>query len=695
MKSQFIRHANTNLYLLPSIHYAPEFLSMSLLSGVETFDILCLELPESWPLATIVDQISWIHPSLGLILTPCTPPVMMDVPQYPGSSDIVRCKARGAICLPIVTDSIVSLLRLAHSSSKGWRPDVYFVDASPQAGFMSERFQDSPDGTPLRSPDPFDVLENGLPAWFDKAQPYLTQVVHQDADFDYRNKVMAQHLRTIMNKYPSRRILFVCGASHATPVCQLLQQEPFLTEPPPRHSPAPQEIYAGSLSGDSAHLLGFCDLPCAMADFEQSSAQGQVEYRRQDSLDRMMQKSLASAGPHIPPRSVLNFSHLMEKMLRADGRRSLIFEDHIIPASECTIKSPTFSMKLWECAMQYKLQPFDSLMPKALVIPGLEPGLKFIRLGSQTFFIRQPVHPHRHTIRRTMYWRSGRGEGICKHQGVSSGASINPPAEERLLKWLCEEARSRAHQLQQASTRCSPKKFKGEFRGKPNWRKTVWSKTRGQSSLFLDRSGQAGRNKPCLDCAVVFILDAFLSHLHAPIADWWRDERPIIRRLIYANFIWFGDQAIRNGITEHRVAIRTRLYRKLLPTHSKEVTYRLLDELPRDKLCTCLPWNDSELQEFHDDPISLALTAAIKWTVGDHITVVATQPTTHVSPEVARFALERGIRLIHLSTYQFRDPLIFDRFSIDSEVPVRDPWTPPEPSIVCRCRSVPGFDNPS
>ena len=113
MKSQFIRHANTNLYLLPSIHYAPEFLSMSLLSGVETFDILCLELPESWPVATIVDQIRWIHPALGLILTPISPPVLMDVPQSPGSSDTVRCKARGVICLPVVTDSIVSLLRLA------------------------------------------------------------------------------------------------------------------------------------------------------------------------------------------------------------------------------------------------------------------------------------------------------------------------------------------------------------------------------------------------------------------------------------------------------------------------------------------------------------------------------------------------------------------------------------------------------
>lgn len=695
MKSSFVRHANTNLYILPSLHYAPEFLSMSLLSGVETFDILCLELPESWPVATIVDQISWIHPALGVILTPCTPPVLMDVPQYPGSCDTVQCKARGVICLPVVTDSIVSLLRLAHSSSKGWRPDVYFVDASPQARFMSERFQDSPDGAPLRSPDPCGVLDEGLPTWFDKAQPYLTQAVHQDVDFDHRNRVMARHLRSIMKNFPSRRILFVCGASHATPVCQLLQQEPFPTEPSPRHSPAPREIYAGSFSGDSAHLLGFCDLPCAMADFEQSLTQGQVEYRCQDSVDCMVQKALASAGPHIPPRSVLNFSHLMEKMLRADGRRSLIFEDHIIPASECTIKSPTFSMKLWECATQYNLQPSDSLMPKAIVIPGLEPGLIFIRLGSQTFFIRQPVHPHRHAIRRTMYWRPGRRDGIDKRQSVSSGASTNPPAEERLLKWLCEEARSRAHQLQQASTRCSPHKFKGEFRGKPNWRKTIWAKTRGQFSLFLDRSGEEGRNKPCLDCAVVFILDASLSHLHAPIADWWRDERPIIRRLIYANFIWFGDQAVQNGINEHRVAIRTRLYRKLLPTYDKASVYKLLDELPRDKLCTCLPWNDSELQDFHDDPISLALAAAIKWTVGDHITVVATQPASHVSPEVARFALERGVRLIHLSTYQFRDPLIFERFSIDSEVPVKDPWTPPDPAIVCRCRSVPGFDNPS
>lgn len=695
MKSQFIRHANTNLYLLPSIHYAPEFLSMSLLSGVETFDILCLELPEAWPQHAIVDQIRRIHPALGLSLIPCTPPVMMDVPRYPGSRETMRCLARGGICLPIVTDSIVSLLRLAYSSPTGWRPDVYFVDSSPSAGFMSERFLDSPDGVPLRAPDPFDVLEEGLSTWFDKAQPFFAQVGHLCSDFDHRNMVMARKLRAIMNKYPSRRILFVCGASHATPVCQLLQQVPFASEPSLRPCPAPQEIYGGTISGDSAHLLGCCDLPCAMADFEKSLAQGEIEYRRKTSLDLMMQRALASAGPHIPPRSVLNFSHLMEKMLRVEGRRSPVFEEHIIPACGCTIKSPTFSMKLWESAMQYKHHPSDPRVPKAHVIPGLEPGLMFIRIGSHTFFIRQPVHPHQHTIRRTMYWRSGRDGGIGPCHGSSSGAIVNPPAEERLLKWLCEEARSRAHQLQAASIHCMPHKFKGEFRGKPNWRKTIWAKTRGQSSLFLDRSRQEGRNKPCLDCAVVFILDTSLSHLHAPIADWWRDERPIIHQLIYANFIWFGDQAIRNGIKEHRVAIRTRLYRKLLPTHDKAVTYKLLDELPRNKLCTCLPWNDSELQDFHGDPISLALTAAAKWTVGDHITVVAPQPATHVSTEVTRFALERGVRLIHLSTYQFRDPLIFDRFSIDSEVPVRDPWTPPDPSIVCRCRSVPGFDSPS
>ena len=75
--------------------------------------------------------------------------------------------------------------------------------------------------------------------------------------------------------------------------------------------------------------------------------------------------------------------------------------------------------------------------------------------------------------------------------------------------------------------------------------------------------------------------------------------------------------------------------------------------------------------------------------------MVTAHPTIHASAEIKRFAAERGVRLIHLSTCQFRDPLIFERFAIDSEVPVRDPWIPPAPADVCRCWPVPGFDSPA
>lgn len=62
--------------------------------------------------------------------------------------------------------------------------------------------------------------------------------------------------------------------------------------------------------------------------------------------------------------------------------------------------------------------------------------------------------------------------------------------------------------------------------------------------------------------------------------------------------------------SENRMAIRMRLYRKLPPTYDKAVTYKLLDELPRDKLCTRPPWEDSELQQFRDHPVSHDLAGA-------------------------------------------------------------------------------------
>jgi hypothetical protein len=291
-----------------------------------------------------------------------------------------------------------------------------------------------------------------------------------------------------------------------------------------------------------------------------------------------------------------------------------------------------------------------------------------------------------------MYWRPGRDEEIYEGQDILRGLSNNPPAEERLLKWLCEESRSRAHQLQRSTCRNTPHKFKGVFSGKPNWRKTIWSRTRGQSSLYLNRGGREKYNKPCQDCAIVFILNESFSDLRKPIADYWCDERPANQRNIYSNFIWVRDRTIRKGIYENKVVLRVRLYQKLSPTYDKETTYKFLDNLPQNKLCTSKPWEDPELKIYHDQPVSLALTAAIKWTIGDHITVVASHSIL-IGAAVTRFAADRGVRLIHLSTYQFRDPLIFERFSIDSEVPVYNQWSPPDPSLVSRCRSVPGFDD--
>ena len=692
MKKAFLRHADTNLFLLPSIHYAPEFFSLALQGDLKQFDILCLELPATWPVAAILNHVNRIRPALGLTLMPCTRPTDMEVPLHPGSRETLRRRVRGAACLPVVSDSIVSLLWLARASLTDWRPRIYFVDAAPRPGFMTGRFGDSPDGAPFRALDPQDVLERGMPTWVEKIQPYLAQV-QPDPDFGYRNQVMAGHLRSLMDQYPHRRILFVCGASHAVPVGDLLQAPASAIRREPLPAATVPEIHSGWISGDSAHLLGSCDLPCAMADFEQRLAQGQVEYRRQAALDEMLKAALDAVGPRIPPRSVLNFQNLLEKMLRVDGRRSPFFEEHILSASDHAIKSPTFSLNLWEMAMRYKLLPADPRIPQACIIPGLEPGLFFIHLGSEYFYIRQPVHSGRQHIRRMFYWRPGRADVIDKRSTYRGGASMNPPAEERLLKWICEEARSRAHQLQRAADRSKPYKFKGEFRGRPDWRRTVWTRTRGQSNLYLTRNGSKHCNQTCLDCAVVFLLEPDRAHRHAPIADWWRDERPAISRLIYANFLWFAGKSFCNGIRENQVAIRVRLYRKLPAIYDKATIYKLLDDLPRDKLCACPPWEDPELQRFRDDPASLALAGAVKWTVGDHVTVVAAQPASHVGEEISQYAAERGVRLNLLSTYQFRDPLIFERFAIDSEVPVRGPWTPPEPADICRCRAVPGFDD--
>jgi hypothetical protein len=149
----------------------------------------------------------------------------------------------------------------------------------------------------------------------------------------------------------------------------------------------------------------------------------------------------------------------------------------------------------------------------------------------------------------------------------------------------------------------------------------------------------------------------------------------------------------RRDITENTVAIRVRLYRKLSPTDGKDVLYSLLDSLPEAVLCNVAPWDDPDLQSFWPTPALLAVAAAIKWTVGGHITVVSPSPKTDWHPALLDYARERNVRVIGLSTYQFRDPLIFERFAIDTEVPAKGQWDPLHPHFLCQCRPVPGFDD--
>jgi hypothetical protein len=258
---------------------------------------------------------------------------------------------------------------------------------------------------------------------------------------------------------------------------------------------------------------------------------------------------------------------------------------------------------------------------------------------------------------------------------------------------LCEEARSRSHQLLAVTSRVMPRKFKGTLRGRTAWRRTVWARVRGQSSHYLE---SGARNmispRPCLDCGVVFVLDECPSADLRSVADWWLDDRVSPQRRIYANFVWMASEPKRGSIRESRVAVRVRLYRKLRPTFDKPEIFAMLDALPVESQCTVLPWDDSDLKLFHATPVQLAVAAAIKWTIGGHITVVSATPNSDWPPALLEYARANSVRVTELSTYQFRDPLTFDRLAIDTEVPARNPWEPPHPYYLCQCRPVPGFD---
>jgi hypothetical protein len=279
-----------------------------------------------------------------------------------------------------------------------------------------------------------------------------------------------------------------------------------------------------------------------------------------------------------------------------------------------------------------------------------------------------------------------------EQERLSKGGGIlmKPPCEERLHKYLCDQARWQAHQIMAVRREFRARPFRGDLKAGIHWRRTLRERARGGTQTYVR---QRIRDLPlgcgCDECPVVWVFDASVPVV-SKVSDYFPDDSNFGQ--VYSSFFWFSDRNRESRVTRSEIACLVRLNRNVTPSWDKALVKRLLfDRLPEDRRCRASPWYDDELPDGLKGP-DLAVACAVRWGVTDHVVIVRVDQGYRVNETAVQYAADRGIRLVDVHPSSFH-PILLKRYRIDHEVPSKGDWHPPNPLAMRFVEPVPGLES--
>ena len=702
----WLRYRDTGLFVLPYRHYAMEFAVLPYLHGLDRFDKVCLELSARLSVERVRRAVSVVAPAAGAILISDSDPIPMRVPEYPGDRHPVIRPVFASSLLPITTDAMLSVLRLA-GRDPARRPRIEFVDA------------DLPDGLSVRDAealafpnvDAQEAVARGLSGWYARWEPVLRACAPTPSDA-YREAFMALRLMESVLA-PGCKALFVCGAMHWHRIAARLDEanpdelrrelaRSVSTLPDPRPPPR-QERTTNNRTDSRSPRLTFCtldpsilyslhmmDIPCIVQEFERRLVAGAPTVRRAEWIRQMVAACWERTRRPTSPRTLALMETFARRRQLSDARWSCDLDRHLLPSAMATA-GKSFACELEQEAMRYGLRPSGS-PPDGRVVP-LPGHAILIFAGDEVHLIRLPPSNNPNPSgRRPM--RIPQPDTLTdKEQGdvARRGLMMKPPCEERLHLHMCDMARRLGHDRLDFQRGYRPRPFNGHLGRGPEARRTIRAQACGDDTLYVKHPDrQPKRRDDCDECPVVWVFDC-ARPVEDRVTDFFADTSR--GKSLLSSFFWFNERRRNGPVRASQIAWFVRLYRNVTPSWDKAlVERRLIAPLPPGKFCTVRPWDDDELPFGRNDP-DLAVACAVKWSVCDHIVVVRVDPAYQVGDGARTFARDRGIRILEPDPGSF-DRILLTRYEMDHEVPTEGTWHPPDPIAVRLVAPVPGFDDP-
>lgn len=706
----WLRYRGTGLFVLPYRHYAMEFAVLPYLHGLDRFDKVCLELPARLPVEPVCRAVADVAPAAGAILISGADPIPMRVPEYPGDRHPVIRPVFASSLLPITTDAMLSVLRLA-GRDPARRPRIEFVDA------------DLPDGLSVRDAealafpnvDAQEAVARGLSGWYARWEPVLRACAPTPSDA-YREAFMALRLLESV-LVPGCRALFVCGAMHWHRIAarldaadpdglrrELARPAPAAPTPPPdprrlarptrpnpdRPDPGPPRLAACTLDPSILYSLHMLDIPCVVQEFERRLAAGAPTVRREEWVRQMVAACWERTRRPASPRTLALMETFARRRRLSDARWSCDLDRHLLPSATATA-GKSFAHELEQEAMRYGLRPSGS-PPDGRVVP-LPGNAILIFAGDEIHLVGLP-HSNDPNPAGRRPLRIPRPDALTdKEQGDVGrrGLMMKPPCEERLHLYMCDLARRLGHDRLDFQRGYRPRPFNGHLGRGPEARRTIRAQACGDDTLYVKHPNrQPKRRDECDECPVVWVFDC-ARPVEDRVTDFFADTSR--GKSLLSSFFWFNERRRNGPVRASQIAWFVRLYRNVAPSWDKAlVERRLIAPLPPGKFCTVRPWDDDDLPFGRNDP-DLAVACAVKWSVCDHVIVVRVDPTYRVGDGARMFARDRGIRILEPDPGSF-DRILLTRYGMDHEVPTEGTWHPPDPIAVRLVAPVPGFDDP-
>lgn len=680
LEELLIRHAGTNLYVLPSRHGWVEHARIALEAGLDRFQRILLELPCNLDPAGLTRDLVRLRGAPGVLLLPHEGPFAAQVPEFEGDTKTSPRLLYHSSMIPATHDSIMTTLRWV--AERGDPGIVRFIDAPLCAG---ERIEPRA-AYALPDADPHEVTARGLAGWYAQWEPTLAALPAAARDLE-RERHMADHIHHTLDRVRGN-VLFVCGAAHWSRIRALLAGGVPVVDRP-AGTPLRDEVRTFVITPATLYSWDVMDIPWLAWRFERSYRRNLPGFDRVGLGDAFLARACARSSDSVNPRTLQLMRRYLERMLRGAGRWSWDLDRHLLDAA-CAAFGSSFAATVEQLAMRYPLPRTEGVEEGRVISAG--DGAFLIVGRTEAHAIRFPVsskadqdHVRPLRIGRARTWTPHEEERLRPGFGIR----MKPPAEERLHKHLCDQARWHAHQLVAGRHETRSHLFRGDLRAGIDTRKTLRALARGDTSVFVKRrTRRPARVADCDGCPVVWVFDA-RTEVDDRLGDYFQHDE---LGMLYASFFWFSHYGRFHHVRRSTIAWMVRLHRNITPSWDKELVRRLLfSRMTGTQYCRTPPWSDDELSPRFTGP-DLAVACAIKWTTTDHVVIASTDPAYAPGARVADYAFARGIRLLQPAREVF-DPILLKRYRIDHEVPVKSDWVPPDPVFLRLIDPVPGFES--